>query len=182
MHASHLNNSPLAEAICWSSRNTLPLPHLETICSPLPLTIHCSCLCLATLKLSLILVGRSRPRNGQLCSNVLSRSTKRILLVPDRQCGRFEEVKYLSWLLVAFDSQIRPLRTPNHISCFMCCRSTFVVENALLRKPLIILPRQVIQPVCTKTDRMILVLLAKSVRTWNQGLFTVREEDASPLV
>ena len=70
----------------------------------------------------------------------------------------------------------------SHISCFMCCRSKFVAENALLRKPLITLRRQVIQPACTKTDRMILVLLAKAVRTWKQGLFIVREVDAYPLV
>jgi hypothetical protein len=88
----------------------------------------------------------------------------------------------LCWLLVASDSQIRPLRTPNHISCFMCCRSKFVAENALLRKPLIILRRQVIQPACTKTDRMILVLLVKAVWTWKQGLFIVKEDDAYPLV
>jgi len=56
----------------------------------------------------------------------------------------------LCWLLVASDSQIRPLRTPNHISCFICCRSKFVAENALLWKPLIILRRQVKQPAYTK--------------------------------
>jgi hypothetical protein len=61
-------------------------------------------------------------------------------------------------------------------------KSELVAENAFLRKPLIVLRRQVIQPACTKTDRMILVLLAKAVRTQKQGLFIVMEDDLNPLV
>jgi putative transposase len=57
-------------------------------------------------------------------------------------------------------------------------RSKFelVAENALLRKPLIILRRQVKRPACTKTDRMLLVLLARMVHTWKQALFIVQPE------
>jgi putative transposase len=36
-------------------------------------------------------------------------------------------------------------------------KSELVAENALLRRQLIILRRQVKQPACTKTDRMLLV-------------------------
>jgi hypothetical protein len=54
--------------------------------------------------------------------------------------------------------------------------SELVAENALLRKPLIILSRQVKRPACTKTDRMFLVLLARMVRTWKQALFIVQPE------
>ncbi len=45
-------------------------------------------------------------------------------------------------------------------------RSKFelVAENVLLRKPLIIIRRQVKQPACTKPDRMLRVLLARAVR------------------
>ena len=50
-------------------------------------------------------------------------------------------------------------------------KSELVAENALLRKPLIMLRRQVKRPACTKTDRMLLVLLAGLVRTWKQALF-----------
>jgi hypothetical protein len=62
-------------------------------------------------------------------------------------------------------------------------RSKFklVAENALLRKPLIILCREVKQPACTTTDRMFPVLLAKAVRTWKQALFIVKEDSHSPL-
>jgi len=48
-------------------------------------------------------------------------------------------------------------------------KSDLVAENALLR-------RQVKRPACTKTDRMLLVLLARIVRTWKQALFIVQPE------
>jgi putative transposase len=53
-------------------------------------------------------------------------------------------------------------------------KSELVAENTLLRKPLIILKRQVKRPACTKTDRLLLVLLARLVRTWKQALFIVQ--------
>ncbi len=52
-------------------------------------------------------------------------------------------------------------------------KSELVAENALLRKTLIILRRQVKRPAWTKTDRMLLVLLANMVRTWKQSLFII---------
>ena len=55
-------------------------------------------------------------------------------------------------------------------------KSELVAENTLLRKPLIILRRQVKRPVFKKTDRMLLVLLARAVRTWKQALFIVQPE------
>jgi putative transposase len=45
-------------------------------------------------------------------------------------------------------------------------KSELIAENALLRQQLIILKRQVKRPGCTKTDRILLVLLARLVRTW----------------
>jgi putative transposase len=55
-------------------------------------------------------------------------------------------------------------------------RSELVAENALLRQQLIILRRQVKRPACTKTDRMLLVLLARIVRSWKQALLIVQPE------
>jgi putative transposase len=55
-------------------------------------------------------------------------------------------------------------------------KSHLVAENALLRQQLIILRRQVKRPACSKTDRMLLVLLAKVVHTWKQALFIVQPE------
>ena len=55
-------------------------------------------------------------------------------------------------------------------------KSELVAENALLRQQLIILRRQVKRPACTKTDRLLLVLLARVVRTWKQALFIVQPE------
>jgi putative transposase len=51
-----------------------------------------------------------------------------------------------------------------------------VAENALLRQQLIILRRQVKRPNCAKTDRLLLVLLARAVRTWKQALLIVQPE------
>src|SRR6266487_4067753 len=55
-------------------------------------------------------------------------------------------------------------------------KSELVAENALLRQQLIILRRQVKRPACTKTDRMLLVLLSTMVRTWKQALVIVQPE------
>jgi hypothetical protein len=55
-------------------------------------------------------------------------------------------------------------------------KSELVAENALLRQQLIILSRQVKRPVFKKTDRMLLVLLARAVRTWKQALFIIQPE------
>ena len=55
-------------------------------------------------------------------------------------------------------------------------KTELVAENAFLRQQLIILRRQVKRPACTKTDRMLLVLLARMVRTWKQALFLVQPE------
>jgi hypothetical protein len=55
-------------------------------------------------------------------------------------------------------------------------KAELLAENALVRQQLIILRRQVKQPVYRKTDRLLLVLLARMVRTWKQALFLVQPE------
>ncbi len=55
-------------------------------------------------------------------------------------------------------------------------KSELLAENALLRQQLIILRRQIKRPVYRKTDRLLLVLLARMVRTWKQALFLVQPE------
>jgi acetyl esterase/lipase len=55
-------------------------------------------------------------------------------------------------------------------------KSELIAENALLRQQLIILKRQVKRPTCTKTDRILLVPLARAVRAWKQALFIVQPE------
>jgi putative transposase len=57
-------------------------------------------------------------------------------------------------------------------------RSKFelITENALLRQQLIMLRRQVKQPVCSKADRTLLVLLARLISTWKQTLFIVQPD------
>jgi putative transposase len=55
-------------------------------------------------------------------------------------------------------------------------KSELIAENALLRQQIIILKRQVKRPVCTNTDHLLLVLLARLVRTWQQVLFIVQPD------
>ncbi len=54
--------------------------------------------------------------------------------------------------------------------------SELIAENALLRQQLIILQRQVKRPTFTRTDRILLVLLARLVRTWQQALSIVQPD------
>jgi len=58
-------------------------------------------------------------------------------------------------------------------------KSELVAENALLRKPLIILRRHMKRPACTKADRMLLVLLARMVRAWKQAHITRSARDVT---
>ncbi len=55
-------------------------------------------------------------------------------------------------------------------------KSQLIAENALLRQQLIMLKRQVKRPACTKTDRVLLVLLTRWVRTWQQALLIVQPD------
>ena len=55
-------------------------------------------------------------------------------------------------------------------------KAELLAENALLREQLIILRRQIKRPTYRKADRLLLVLLARVVRTWKQALFLVQPE------
>ncbi len=56
------------------------------------------------------------------------------------------------------------------------CKAELLAENALLRQQLIILSREVKRPAFRKTDRLLLVLLARMVRFWKEALFLVQPE------
>jgi putative transposase len=55
-------------------------------------------------------------------------------------------------------------------------RTALIAENALLRQQLIILHRQVKRPTCARTDRFLLVLLARATKNWKQALLIVQPE------
>src|SRR5947209_6028892 len=55
-------------------------------------------------------------------------------------------------------------------------KSELIAENALLRQQLIVLRREVKRPSITRTDRILLVLLARLVRTWQQALVIVQPD------
>ena len=73
--------------------------------------------------------------------------------------------RFLQWTK-PFTSSL-PLGT---LADFDRSKAELVAENALLRVPLIMLKRQVKRPPITRTDRMLLVLLARLVQTWQQAL------------
>ena len=78
-----------------------------------------------------------------------------------------------------FLSWIRPPKTSlllGTVADLARGKSELVAENALLRHQLIILRRQITRPMLTKRDRIILVLLARTVRTWRQALLIVQPE------
>ena len=73
----------------------------------------------------------------------------------------------------------KPLRTSLPLSTLTDLgrsKSQLIAENALLRQQLIILRREVKRPTFTRTDRMLLVLLARLVRTWQQALLIVQPD------
>src|SRR2546429_8295776 len=73
----------------------------------------------------------------------------------------------------------KPLRTSLPLSTLTDLgrsKSQLIAENAFLRKPLIVLRREVKRPAFTRTDRMLLVLLAKLVRSWQQALLIVQPD------
>jgi hypothetical protein len=85
----------------------------------------------------------------------------------------------LEELTSRFARWTKPLRTSlplSTINDLRRSRSQLIAENALLRKPLIILKRQVKRPPITKTDRILLVLLARLVCTWQQTLLIVQPD------
>jgi putative transposase len=55
-------------------------------------------------------------------------------------------------------------------------KSELITENALLRHQLTLLRRQVKRAAVTKADRILLVLFARLVRSWQQALVIVQPE------
>ena len=74
---------------------------------------------------------------------------------------------------------MKPPTTPLVIGVFADLtrgKAELLAENALLRHQLLILHRQVKRPAYRKRDRLLLVLLARMVRTWKEALFLVQPE------
>lgn len=86
----------------------------------------------------------------------------------------FASIKhYVSLSLLALQERvlrwIKPLMTSLVLGTFADLtggKAELLAENALLRQQLIILRRQIKRPVCKKTDKLLLVFLARVVRTW----------------
>ncbi len=86
---------------------------------------------------------------------------------------------FLDALSSCFAHWSKPLLTSQPLSTLSDLgrsKSELIAENALLRQQLIVLKRQVKRPTFTRTDRILLVLLARLVRTWQQALFIVQPD------
>jgi len=78
-----------------------------------------------------------------------------------------------------FAGWTKPLRTSLLLSTLADLgrsKSELMAENVLLRQQLIVLRREVKRPTFTRTDRILLVLLARLVRTWQQALLLVQPD------
>ena len=89
------------------------------------------------------------------------------------------KVNCLDVLSSRFTRWTKPLRISLPLSTITDLgrsKSQLIAENALLRQQLIILKREVKRPTFTRNDRMLLVLLARLVRTWQQALLIVQPD------
>jgi putative transposase len=87
---------------------------------------------------------------------------------------------YLQFLQQSFRDWTKPSTTSlllGTLTDLPRSKSALVAENALLRQQLIILSRQIKRPVSARRDRILLVLLARMVRTWKHALLLVQEDD-----
>ena len=83
-----------------------------------------------------------------------------------------------------FLSRTRPTKTSvllGTVADLARGKSELVAENALLRHQLIILRRQIQRPMCTKRDRILLVLLARTGRDLEASALDRPAGDASTL-
>jgi len=93
--------------------------------------------------------------------------------IKQRVCFRFHtfQERVLRWIKPPTTSLVLSM-----LADMTRSKAQLLAENALLRQQLIILRRQVKRPVCRKTDRLLLLLMARMVRTWTQALFLVQPE------
>ena len=89
------------------------------------------------------------------------------------------KIGYWDALSSRFARWTKPLRTSLPLATLTDLgrsKSELIAEIALLRHKLTILQRQVKRPAVTKTDRILLVLRVRLVRTWKQALVIVQPE------
>ena len=100
-------------------------------------------------------------------------ASRLVITIKQRVCLSFHALqkRFLCWVKPPTTSLVLGTLTD-----LLRGKSELIAENALLRQQLTILHRQIKRPVYKKTDRLLLVLLARMVRTWKQALFIVQPE------
>ena len=96
-----------------------------------------------------------------------------VITIKRRVCLSFHarQKRFLCWVKPPTTSLL-----PGTFADLLREKSELIAENALLRQQLIILHRQIKRPVYRKTDRLLLVLLARMIRAWKQALFLFQPE------
>jgi len=84
---------------------------------------------------------------------------------------RAVHARFLRWTKPATRTLVRGAITDVTMS-----KAALMAENALLRQQLIVLRRQVKRPVFKPHDRLLLILLARLVRSWQEALLIVRPD------
>jgi len=84
---------------------------------------------------------------------------------------RAVHARFLRWTKPATRTPVRGAITDVTMS-----KAALVAENALLRQQLIVLRRQVKRPAITPRDRVLLMLLARLVRSWQAALLIVQPD------
>jgi putative transposase len=79
--------------------------------------------------------------------------------------------RFITWTKPATSSLIAGI-----VSDFTKSKADLLAENALLRKQLIILNRQIKKPSFTSLDRLLLVILASKIRNWKQALLILKPD------
>jgi hypothetical protein len=96
-----------------------------------------------------------------------------LISIKQRVCFSFHAIQE------RFSRWIKPRTTSFLLGTFADMtrgKAELLAENALLRHQLVILRRHIKRPVYRKRDRLLLVLLTRMVRTWEQALFLVQPE------
>jgi putative transposase len=96
-----------------------------------------------------------------------------VITIKQRVCLSFHALqkRFLCWVKPPANSLVLGTLTD-----LLRGKSELIAENALLRQQLTILQRQIKRPVYKKTDRLLLVLLARMARTWKQALYLIQPE------
>src|SRR4051812_9592442 len=88
-----------------------------------------------------------------------------------KHLGHLIQKSFLAWTKPAKSSLVA-----GAVNDLTKSKTKLIAENALLRKQLIILNRQVKKPIFTSLDRFLLVVLVSKLKNWKQALLILKPD------